>query len=699
MDFLRATFILSLFIGGFPAPTDAASPGDVTIYRDVWGVPHIYGDSPEAAVYGHGYAQAQDRLDDILTLYTFVQGKAAKFFGPRFVQQDYETQLARHPEVARSGYPSLAPDTRRLIEFYIRGIHDYIREHPDARPEWADMPRPYDVVSLYRFFIWDWPWGQALEDLKHAGSHVADGRGSNQWVVSASRSAEGGPIALIDPHLTWNPANRFYESHVHGGDLHFYGFSIVGTPFMALGHTDVFSLSATTGGPDCADVYEEKINPDNPLQYEYDGQWRDIQVEEIDIEVHTQEGVQIVTRKIERTHHGPIVKRKDNRAYAVKTAYDNEVGMIDQWLDMIKAQNLGEFLLAVSQNQSLPQNLMYADIHGNTYYVRAGRVPVRPKGTWDSPMPGWTSNSEWQGIHPLSDLVQVLNPGIGFMQNCNIAPGAMMPYSSLNAKPYLHYIYNDRPTRTNERGRRALQLLETHPKLTLQQATDIALDTFVLKSDMWQQALDAAFKAHPTPYSHLQTPVQILLEWDGRMDIDSKGASIFSFWIRACRKPEYRVSRQQIERGRDLGGGAQRALLKALDDAVQEMQRTIGKVVVPWGDIHRAQRGTRSWPVAGFSREGINTLRSVNSQLPDENGISYVHGGQFCTTVVLLKKDGIVSYSATPYGQSNHAESTHFTDQGELLFSKGRLKPTWYQKEDMLKRVKSKTSLKVPSTP
>ena len=129
------------------------------------------------------------------------------------------------------------------------------------------------------------------------------------------------------------------------------------------------------------------------------------------------------------------------------------------------------------------------------------------------------------------------------------------------------------------------------------------------------------------------------------------------------------------------------------------LQRTIGKVVVPWGDIHRAQRGTRSWPVAGFSREGIHTLRSVNSQLPDENGISYVHGGQFCTTVVLLKKDGIVSYSATPYGQSNHAESTHFTDQGELLFSKGRLKPTWYQKEDMLKRVKSKTSLKVPSTP
>lgn len=679
------------------ALTASAQANQVTIYRDAWGVPHIYGDTEEAAAYGHGYAQAEDRLDDILSLYAIVQGKAARAFGPEYLQKDYESRLARHAELARTQYARLSPRVRKLIEYYVRGILDYLKKNPDKKPEWASTPNPYHVVALYRAFIYDWPWGQALSDLQ---APATDGRGSNQWVVSASRSAEGGPIALIDPHLSWTPANRFYESHLHGGDLNFYGFSIVGTPFMVLGHTSVFSISATTGGPDCADVYEIQINPDNPLQYRYDETWRDVDVQEIEIEVKTPDGIRKEMRRIERTHHGPIVKRLGERGFVIKTAYDEEIGFVEQVYDMLRSKNLGEFLQAMSANQTLPQNIMYADIYGNIYYLRAGRVPIRPDGyRWDRPVPGWTSRTEWRGIHPLGDLVQVLNPGPGYMQNCNISPGAMMPNSPLLPHHYPDYIYNDKPDRTNARGRRALQLLEINSQLTLSEALKIAVDTYVIDAARWQRALLAAFDTHGTPFFHLRDAVRLIANWNGHMAPDSPGASLFRFWMRACRDRNIGVPIPLIEEGRPLAGGAQRSLLLALERAVDEMGDLYGRTDIPWGDIHRARRGDTSWPVGGYSGDGISTLRAITSAAPDKTGISYVRGGQFCTTVVILNPNGIVSYSATPYGQSNHPDSPHHTDQGRLLFAQGRLKPTWYNQPDMLERAQSKRTLDVPNTP
>jgi len=696
---MRRLFLLVFLL--LTSSLDAlAAPGNATIYRDPWGVPHIYADTEEAAAYAQGFAQAEDRLGDILMLYTVVQGKAARAFGPEWVQKDYEAILARHLQLAKDQYPSLSPRVRRIIEFYTRGLLDYIKENPGSKPEWAPVPKPYHVVALYRAFIWDWPWGQARGDLRRAGSHVSDGRGSNQWVVSPSRSAEGGAIALIDPHLSWSPENRFYESHFHGGDLNFYGFSIVGTPLMVLGHTDVFSLSATTGGPDCADIYEERINPNNPNQYQYDGAWLDIQKTTVDIEVKTATGIQIEKHKIERTHHGPIIKRLGDKAYVVKTAYDEEIGFVDQLFNILLSKSLGEFLNAMSANQLLPQNIMYADIYGNTYYVRAGRVPIRStEFNWDRPVPGWISKSEWQGIHPLSYLLQILNPGIGYMQNCNISPGMMIPQSPLRPRHYPTYIYNDNPNRTNGRGRRALQMLDADTKLTLDEAQKIALDTYVIDSDKWQLALTQAFEEHGTAFVHLTEAVQLITQWNGRMDIDAPGAALFRFWMRASRNKNASVPISHIEEGQTLGGGAHRNLLKALESAVENLKNRAGKIDVLWGSLHRGVRGDQSWPIAGLTADGVSTLRAVNSFPPDENGVSYVKGGQFCTTVVLLKADGIQSFSATPFGQSNHPTSVHYTDQGQLLFSKARLKPTWYGDVSRLTRIESKRTFKVPNSP
>src|SRR5262249_14990118 len=110
-------------------------------------------------------------------------------------------------------------------------------------------------------------------------------RGSNQWVIAASRTADKAPLALIDPHLGWYGEFRFYEARLYGGTLATSGVAIPGLPLSTLGHNRYCSVAMTTGGPDAAGVYEETVDPDNPRRYQYDGQWRDMTVRKVVIKV------------------------------------------------------------------------------------------------------------------------------------------------------------------------------------------------------------------------------------------------------------------------------------------------------------------------------------------------------------------------------------------------------------------------------
>ena len=122
-----------------------------------------------------------------------------------------------------------------------------------------------------------------------------------------------------------------------------------------------------------------------------------------------------------------IVARKDGKAYAMDIPYKNEVRLTDQIYEMMMARNLAEMKTALGHLQLMAQNIMVGTVEGDIYYVRNGRVPIRAKGCDPGkPMPGNTSDCEWKGIHPFTDLVQITNPPQGYMQNNNISPFAMM---------------------------------------------------------------------------------------------------------------------------------------------------------------------------------------------------------------------------------------------------------------------------------
>ena len=155
-------------------PRDASA---TTVYRDDFGIPHVYAPTLEDAAYGIGYAQAEDRLEELLKNYRRAAGTMAEVFGPQFYQDDLAQRIWRHAEIGRSGYPRLSPKLRAVLEAYVAGVKRFMAEHPEQVPAWAQEIHPWDSVALGRYIIcWGWPSGRGRRGSSGAGRHPAPPR-------------------------------------------------------------------------------------------------------------------------------------------------------------------------------------------------------------------------------------------------------------------------------------------------------------------------------------------------------------------------------------------------------------------------------------------------------------------------------------------------------------------------------------------
>ena len=268
---------------------------EATVYRDTWGVPHIYAESAEAGLYASGWAMAEDRLSQLLENYLFGLGEYAAAFGPgnndAWVRSDLESRMWDHYGTAKRHYEAkLNPELRRHLAAFIAGINDYLDAHPDEVPDWWG-DRPVDVympVAFSRQFIWSWPAGQARSDLRAVGiepSFDVDLRASNEIALAPDQTTFGAAALIIDPHLSWLGRHRYWELRLHAGDIHISGFATSGFPYVNLGHNEHVAWAHTTGGPDTADVYELTLDPDDPGRYLYDGEWRQMTSRTVEVAV------------------------------------------------------------------------------------------------------------------------------------------------------------------------------------------------------------------------------------------------------------------------------------------------------------------------------------------------------------------------------------------------------------------------------
>ncbi len=656
---------------------------NIEILRDEFGVPHIFARTPAGAAYAAGYAQAEDRLEEMLRNYRKAAGTMSEAFGESFLQHDYRQRLWRHREVAERNYPKLKPESRAMCEAFIAGVRRYMRKHPGEVPAWAPHIEPWFVPMLGRYIIWGWMQGEIGGELLRAGIKPDPQayRGSNEWALAASRTAVGAPIALIDPHLSWYGEFRFYEMSAYAGQLVVSGASIVGIPFPTVGHSRWASVAMTTGGPDTSDVFEEEIQDG---KYRFRDEWRPLQTQRERIAVKAGATVSQKEYTIESTGHGPIVAHKDGKAYSAAIPYAEEFRLIEaSWL-MMTAHHLAGVKQALAMLQFMPQNVMVATVDGDIYYVRTGRVPVRPKGCDPSrPMPG-TGACEWQGIHPLEDLAQIENPPQGYMQNCNAAPEWLFRGSPLTPERYRErpYLYNANPGPTHQRAAMVLDLLDGARGVTAARAMELAFATDVHGAHAWQQRIARA----APPDSEI---ARLIASWNRRTDADSRGALAFYLF--------------KLESGRAARAEAPPESITddAIRAALEKAQRRLAAEFKPdatFGSYFRVGRegSPRTFPVGGgtLTEAAMATPRAVSFSKRD--GLMVGHGGQTATQIVILSKPP-QSFMVIPLGESDHPDSKHFDDQAEKLFSRSQMKSTYFlNRKELEKHVERRERLRYP---
>ena len=689
-------------------PGSGADAGKTIVYRDTYGIPHIYAPTVEAGLYAQGWAQAQDRPTQLLMNLKIAMGELTDISGEDGLSTSLAARMFGHMRNAEGAVAAMNRQERRRITAFANGISDFYRANPDDLPAWWNhgAVTPAMVDAFGRAFLYNWSIDEAMGDLMRGGvrpDFITEQRGSNQWAVSPSRSASGHAILLIDPHLSWWGPSRFWEMRIHAGELQGSGVGLAGSPYIGLGHNADVAWAMTTGGPDTADVYQLTLDSVDGTRYAYDGEWRELTRHSEEFRFPDGSSRRFTW---ESSHHGPIIARDGDRAYAARIAYDASTNRNRAWEAFNFATDYRGAMDACATLSLFPQNVMVADTSGNIYYQRTGRVPVRDTAyDWSKPVDGSTSATEWQGFHPASDHLQVLNPDHGYMQNCNIPPDAMMPDSpfSLDAQPdYLFSSAAHGPSFdgwTNQRGARAIELLSQDDSVTIEEALAYAVDVAPFGLRRW---LDILVQAGPEPSEAFTT----LSAWDGRLERTSSGALVYYYWrsalhdhplgtdIRAEVDDHYAIVEQRPPHAIELTPEQSNAVLEAWHTALARLEDHFGGQQAVWGDVFRVGRDELSWPVGGGGGDhlGLTTLRSMGYAEADENNQRQGNRGQTSTQVVVLSKP-IQSWLYLPVGQSDRPESPHYRDQAATVFSERTLKASWWLPEDLAGHIESRTEL------
>jgi acyl-homoserine lactone acylase PvdQ len=299
--------------------------------------------------------------------------------------------------------------------------------------------------------------------------------------------------------------------------------------------------------------------------------------------------------------------------------------------------------------------------------------------------------------------VTIVNPEQGYMQNCNISPVNMMVGSPLVPEKYPPHVYNTTWDQNNPRGRRTIELLHNDASVTSDEAKDYALDIHDRLARSWQGELRRAAEADPswTADAEMKKAVEVALAWDGDYLPDARGAALLKFWRLKCGE---KLDLAPLHNDGRLDDATRAEAKKLFRATIEEMTQKYGRWDIPWGEAHVVGRGGRYFPAPGADFDKGNkdanfseTLMDVRSvEDPTKPGRFVANSGSMAVILMFFGPDGVESFTCTPWGQSGHADSPHYVDQAEKLYSRREMKNTWWKKADLLEHVESQKTFRWP---
>lgn len=661
----------SLPEGLIPAP----GTYDVEILRDTWGVPHVFGRTDADVAYGLAWAQAEDDFATLQGVLLASRGRLASELGKDMAPNDYMVALLRVDEVVREGYPTLPEDVRALVDAYADGINHYAALHADEAMAslypvtGEDLVRGF-VHKVPLFFGIDGVLKELFEDERArsvSSPRSASLVGSNTFAVAPHRTADGSTFLAINSHQPWEGPVAWYEAHLRsdeGWDT--VGGTFPGAPLILHGHNRHLGWAHTVNKPDLLDVYVLDIDPENPLRYRFDGQWRELEERTVEIDVKLFGPVRwVAKRKVHWSIHGPVVVRPHG-TYALRYAGFGEVRHIEQWYRMNKATDFESWRSAMALGALPMFNTGYADADGNIHYVYNGQLPVRRDG-WDyrEYLPGDTSETLWRKTLPYDALPQVTNPPSGFLQNANSDPfhtvvGEGNPLRSEYASTF------GIESRMTNRALRLRELFGPDPEITWDEFVDYKFDLQYSTESHLAHLYDRLMVLREAAEPELESAFEVLDAWDLSTDADNPHAALALLTLGRYLEPE-------TEPKDDV------ALLVDLEGAVEVLETHHGSLEVPWGQVNRLRRGAVDLPVGG----GPDIVHAIYGQLGDDGRYTGWAGDSYILLVAWDSDGAVRSESIHQYGSATLDEtSPHYADQAPL-FVERQLRPVWLDEAEI----------------
>jgi penicillin amidase len=559
----------------------------VEVLRDRWGVPHIYAENVHDLFFAQGYIQAQERLFQMDFNRRMVAGRLSEVLGAVTIPLDRWMRVLTMRRVAESEVKLLEGEGRDFLQAYANGINAFVARGrlPLEFTLLRYKPEPWilaDTLAWIKMMSWSlsvnwemeilraqliarlgpelaaeldpphlqrWPFvlppdsdysyigAVALERARaarpFAGPSPYEGLGSNNWVLSGSRTIDGMPLLASDMHLALTAPAIWFENHLVCEGIDATGVTFPGIPGVIAGYNGHVAWCYTNGFIDVQDLYMEHLRrtQDGRVQAEYNGNWEDVRILHETIQV---KGQSPVVEEVIITRHGPIIN-------ALAPDFTGEQPLALRWvsldpdtmstvlLEMLRAKDVQALHNAFCHWTAPNQNMVCADQQGNIGYTLVGKIPVRAKGSGRVPVPGWTDEYEWVGYLPFDALPHSINPPQGYIATANNRTVSDDYPVRLEMEPI-----------TGDRAQRIHELILDSSLRSGEEKIDIP---FIQRMHFDQVSTSARLVARYLgrlplsqsahyPETELHEAVKLIKEWDGRLTEDSPAAAIYEAFIR-----------------------------------------------------------------------------------------------------------------------------------------------------------------------
>ncbi|MDO9261801.1 MAG: penicillin acylase family protein [Flavobacteriaceae bacterium] len=683
---------------------------NITIIRDQWGIPHIYGKTDADAVFGLLYAQCEDDFKRVEMNYIEKLGRMSEINSEKDLYQDLLNRLVIDTIATKNDYKKAPVWLKKILNAYADGINFYLYKNPHIKPAlltkfqawyplmWTDgsigaiSTAGISLNELKNFYT-----NKEEETLAQLTFKEENYNGSNGFAFSPKITASGNAILYINPHVTF-----YFRPEVHmisEEGLNAYGAVTWGQPFVYQGFNEHCGWMHTSSQADISDAYIEKLSQkNNQWVYEYEGKLRPVTIKNITIKYKKDNQLASKTFKTFFTHHGPIMAKRDGQYLSLRHNNRDMNGFIQSWL-RTKAASFADFKKTMELGANPSNNTVYADSEGNIAYWHGNFLPRRnPNYDWSKPVDGSIKATEWQGFHPVSESVHLYNPENGWLQNCNATPFTVAGKFSPKKTDYANYLA---PDGENFRGLNAVRVLDEEKIYTLDKVIKAGYDTRLTAFELLIPALINAFEKNQTnSYPELTEPIKILKNWDKRVGENSVATTLAIEWGEKL-MPIINKTQATAGMDNDIVGkttyftmsAEPKDLLNPLLEVVYDLQKRYGQWQTPWGSINRMQRistdienkfddSKESYPVS-FVSSTWGMLPSFNSRTFQNTKKRYGYSGNSFVAAVEFGKV-IKAKSLLAGGQNSDPNSPHFFDQG-LMFSQGQFKEVLFYKNDVLK--------------